>query len=90
MPDNSIITVNPNSKGGETRINWHYIEQIVIKYFSNRPKNPIHREIRKRDTRFSRVSTERFYSYTAYGEGDISMKLLMDFSKKGITLILNL
>ena len=35
MPDNSIITVNADSKGGETRINLHYIEQIVIKYFNN-------------------------------------------------------
>ena len=34
MPDNSIITVNADSKGGEARINWHYMEQIVIKYFS--------------------------------------------------------
>lgn len=35
MPDNLVITVNPDSKGGETRIYWHYIEQIAIKYFSN-------------------------------------------------------
>ena len=46
MPDNLVITVNPDSKGGETRIYWHCIEQIAIKYFSN-DLNPIHREIRK-------------------------------------------
>ena len=34
MPDNLVIRVNTDSKGGKTRINWHYMEQIVIKYFS--------------------------------------------------------
>jgi diacylglycerol kinase family enzyme len=35
MPDNSIVIVNPNSKGGQTGKNWDSIEQILIKYFGN-------------------------------------------------------
>ena len=35
MPDISVVIVNPDSKGGQTRKNWDYIEQILIKYFGN-------------------------------------------------------
>ena len=35
MSDNSIVIVNPNSKGGQTGKNWDSIEQIIRKYFSN-------------------------------------------------------
>ena len=90
MPDNSIITVNADSKGGEARINWHYMEQIVIKYFSI--------DLKILFTEKSENGTLRSREYLQKGstpilpmvKGDILMKLLMDFSKKGITLILNL
>ncbi|MDQ3083904.1 MAG: hypothetical protein M3Q77_03715 [Thermoproteota archaeon] len=35
MPDNSIVIVNPNSKGGQTGNKWESIEQILVKYFGN-------------------------------------------------------
>ncbi len=35
MPDNSIVIVNPNSRGGQTGKNWDSIEQIISKYFGN-------------------------------------------------------
>ncbi|TVP40658.1 diacylglycerol/lipid kinase family protein [Candidatus Nitrosocosmicus arcticus] len=35
MSDNSIVIVNPNSKGGQTGKNWESIEQILVKYFGN-------------------------------------------------------
>jgi diacylglycerol kinase (ATP) len=35
MPDNSVVIVNPNSKGGQTGKNWDSIEQILVKYFGN-------------------------------------------------------
>ena len=38
MPDNSIVIVNPNSKGGQTGKNWDSIEQIMRKYFGNNLK----------------------------------------------------
>jgi len=35
MPDNSIVIVNPNSKGGQTGKNWDSIEQTLRKCFGN-------------------------------------------------------
>ena len=90
MPDNSVITVNPDSKGGETRINWHYIEQIAIKYFSNDLKILFTEKSEKGTLRSREYLQKGSTHILPMGEEDISMKLLMDFSKKGITLILNL